>query len=93
MPSRSATGRFLAPLADAISAAIGNRVATERPDAFVAMVRGCGRFLVEAGGTNDRMVITRRRDAIATSLVMVGLGAPAGGFDGPHRHSDKEDQA
>lgn len=81
MPSRSATGRFLAPLAEAISAAIGNRVATERPDAFVAMVRGCGRFLVEAGGTTDRAAITRRRDAIATSLVMVGLGAPAGGFE------------
>jgi hypothetical protein len=81
MPSRSATGRFLAPLADAISTAIRNRVATERPDAFVAMVRGCGRFLVEAGATNDRIAITRRRDAIATSLVMVGLGAPAGGFE------------
>jgi len=81
MPSRSPTGRFLAPLADGISAAIRNRVAIDRPDAFVAMVRGCGRFLVEAGGMNDRVAITRRRDAIATSLVMVGLGAPAGGFE------------
>jgi len=81
MPSRTATGRFLAPLAAAISAAISNHVATDRPDAFVAMVRGCGRFLVEAGGINDRIAITRRRDAIATSLVMVGLGAPAGGFE------------
>ena len=81
MPSRSATGRFLAPLADAISAGIGNRVATERPDAFVAMVRGCGRFLVEAGGSHDWLALTRRRDAIATSLLMVGLGAPAGGFE------------
>jgi hypothetical protein len=81
MPSRSATGRFLGPLAEAISSAIGNHVATERPDAFVAMVRGCGRFLVEAGGMNDRLALTRRRDAIATSLVMVGLGAPAGGFE------------
>jgi hypothetical protein len=81
MPSRSSTGRFLTPLAEAISAAIGNRVAADRPDAFVAMVRGCGRFLIEAGGSNDRIAITRRRDAIATSLVMVGLGAPAGGFE------------
>lgn len=81
MPSRSATGRFLAPLAEGISAAIRNRVAIDRPDAFVAMVRGCGRFLVEAGGMNDLAAITRRRDAIATSLVMVGLGAPAGGFE------------
>lgn len=81
MPSRSATGRFLTPLAEAISTAIRNRVATERPDAFVAMVRGCGRFLVEAGGMNDRLALTRRRDAIAASLVMVSLGAPAGGFE------------
>lgn len=81
MPSRSATGRFLAPLAEAISAAIRNRVAAERPDAFVAMVRGCGRFLVEAGATPDVQTITRRRDAIATSLLMVGRGAPAGGFE------------
>jgi hypothetical protein len=81
MPSRSATGRFLAPLAEAISVAIGNRVATDRPDAFVAMVRGCGRFLVEAAGTTDRIALTRRRDAIATSLVMVSMGAPAGGFE------------
>jgi hypothetical protein len=81
MPSRSGTGSFLAPLAEAISVAIGNRVATERPDAFIAMVRGCGRFLVEAAGTNDRLALTRRRDAIATSLVMVSLGAPAGGFE------------
>jgi hypothetical protein len=81
MPSRSATGRFLAPLAEAISAGIGNRVATDRPDAFVAMLRGCGRFLVEAAGMNDRIALIRRRDAIATSLVMVSLGAPAGGFE------------
>jgi len=81
MPSRSATGRFLAPLATAISGAIGHRVATERPDAFVAMLRGCGRFLVDAGGMTDRVALTGRRDAIATSLVMIGQGAPAGGFE------------
>lgn len=81
MPSRSATGRFLTPLADAIGKSIVNGVAVERPDAFVAMMRGCGRFLVDAGGTTDRIALTRRRDAIATSLVMVGLGAPAGGFE------------
>ena len=82
MPSRSATGRVLAPLAHAISTAIGHHVATARPDAFVAMLRGCGRFLVEAGGMHDRVALINRRDAIATSLVMVGRGAPAGGFEG-----------
>ncbi|MGH7592731.1 MAG: Hpt domain-containing protein, partial [Gemmatimonadales bacterium] len=81
MPSRSATGRFLTPLANAITMAIGHNVATERPDAFVAMLRGCGRFLVDAGGMNDRLALINRRDAIATSLIMVGRGAPAGAFE------------
>ena len=81
MPSGSATGRFLTPLANAITTAIGHNVATERPEAFVAMLRGCGRFLVDAASMNDRLALANRRDAIATSLVMVGLGAPAGAFE------------
>jgi hypothetical protein len=81
MPSRSATGRFLTPLANAITTAIGHNVAAERPDAFVAMLRGCGRFLVDAGSMNDRVALVNRRDAIATSLTMVGRGAPAGAFE------------
>lgn len=81
MPSRSATGRFLTPLANAITTAIGHNVAAERPDAFVAMLRGCGRFLVDAGSMNDRIALVNRRDAIATSLTMVGRGAPAGAFE------------
>ena len=59
-----------------------SRVATERADAFVAMLRGCGRFLVDAAGMSDRQALTNRRDAIATSLVMIGAGAPAGAFEG-----------
>ena len=81
MPSRSVTGRFLTPLANAITTAIGHNVAADRPDAFVAMLRGCGRFLVDAGGMNDRVALVNRRDAIATSLIMVGRGAPAGAFE------------
>ncbi len=81
MPARSTTGNFLAPLAETISTAISNEVATQRPDAFIAMLRGCGRFLVEAGGMHDRLALTSRRDAIVTSLMMVSAGAPAGGFD------------
>ena len=81
MPSRSATGRFLTPLANAITTAIGHNVAVERPDAFVAMLRGCGRFLVDAGGMGDLIALINRRDAIATSLIMVGRGAPAGAFE------------
>jgi hypothetical protein len=81
MPARSATGQFLTPLAETIAAAISNQVATQRPDAFIAMLRGCGRFLVDAGGMHDRIALTNRRDAIVTSLIMVSAGAPAGGFD------------
>ena len=81
MPSRSATGRFLTPLANAITTAIGHNVAADRPDAFVAMLRGCGRFLVDAGSMNDRIALVNRRDAIAASLTMVGRGAPAGAFE------------
>lgn len=82
MPARSATGRFLAPLTEAIAAAIAGQMASERPDAFLAMLRGCGKFLIEASGTTDRATLTRRRDAVATSLRMVGQGAPAGSIDG-----------
>jgi hypothetical protein len=81
MPSRSATGRFLSPLADAITAAISRRIAIERPEAFVAMLRGSGRFLVEGASVTDHAALANRRDAIATSLVMVSFGAPAGGID------------
>ncbi|HEY4102000.1 MAG TPA: Hpt domain-containing protein [Gemmatimonadales bacterium] len=81
MPSRSATGRFLSPLADAITTAISRRIAIERPEAFVAMLRGSGRFLVEGASVTDHAALANRRDAIATSLVMVSLGAPAGGID------------
>ncbi|MGH7583961.1 MAG: hypothetical protein ACREL5_12115 [Gemmatimonadales bacterium] len=77
MPSRSATGRFLAPLVDALTAAIALGVADERPDAFAAMLRGSGRFLVESGSSADQDALIRRRDAIATSLGMVGIAARA----------------
>ncbi|MGH7523759.1 MAG: Hpt domain-containing protein [Gemmatimonadales bacterium] len=83
MPSRSATGRFLTPLANAITTAITHNVAADRPDAFVAMLRGCGRFLVDAGSMHDRIALVNRRDAIATSLIMVGEGAAAGAFELP----------
>lgn len=83
MPSRSPTGRFLTPLANAITTAITQNVAADRPDAFVAMLRGCGRFLVDAGSMHDRIALVNRRDAIATSLIMVGQGAAAGAFELP----------
>lgn len=69
MPPRSATGRFLAPIAEAITAAIGHGVAAGRPEAFVAMLRDCGRFLVESGSESDNVALTRQRDRIAAAIV------------------------
>ncbi|MEO5799110.1 MAG: hypothetical protein ABIZ70_11170 [Gemmatimonadales bacterium] len=69
MPPRSATGRFLAPIAEAITAAIGHGVAARKPEAFVAMLRDCGRFLVESGGEADKVALTRQRDRIAAAIV------------------------
>lgn len=69
MPPRSATGRFLGPIAEAITAAIGHGVAARKPEAFVAMLRDCGRFLVESGGESDKVALTRQRDRIAAAIV------------------------
>lgn len=69
MPPRSATGRFLAPIAEAITAAIGHGVAARKPEAFVAMLRDCGRFLVESGSESDKVALTRQRDRIAAAIV------------------------
>ncbi|MCA9762977.1 MAG: Hpt domain-containing protein [Gemmatimonadetes bacterium] len=68
MPARSRTGRFLAPLAGAIARAIGTGEAHRAPDHFVAMLRDCGRFLVEHGGDGTVATLTARRDAIARAL-------------------------
>ncbi|MES2124830.1 MAG: hypothetical protein V4503_09115, partial [Gemmatimonadota bacterium] len=68
MPPRSATGRFLAPLAQAITGAIGQGVAAQQPEAFVTMLRQCGRFLVDSAGTTDRAALARQRDRLASGI-------------------------
>jgi hypothetical protein len=65
MPARSGTGRFLAPLARAITAAIASGTAAARSGAFVALLRDAGRFLVDAGTDDDRAGMARRRDVLA----------------------------
>lgn len=77
MPPRSATGRFLAPIAEAITAAISHGVAARRPEAFVAMLRDCGRFLVDSGGEHDRGALLRKRDRIAAAIVQSDALPPA----------------
>ena len=69
MPPRSATGRFLAPIAEAITAAVAHGVAARKPEAFVTMLRDCGRFLVESAAESDKVALTRQRDRIAAALV------------------------
>jgi hypothetical protein len=69
MPPRSATGRFLAPIAEAITAAIGHGVAVARPEAFLSMLHDCGRFLVDSGSVSDKRELSRQRDQIAAAII------------------------
>lgn len=64
MPPRSGTARFIAPLAATIRVAIARGLPMSQPDAFVGMLRDCGRFLVEASGDPDRGLIAERRDRV-----------------------------
>ena len=74
MPPRSGTGRFLSPLTDAITTAIGDGIAVREMDEFVKMLRECGRFLVDSGGNNDGPALARQRDMLAARLITVELG-------------------
>ncbi len=73
MPAQSGTGRFLAPLARAITSAIASGAAAARSQSFVALLRDAGRFLVDAGTADDRAAVTRQRDLLA-----LAFGAEAG---------------
>jgi hypothetical protein len=79
MPPRSGSGRFLSPLTEAITTAIGDGIAVREVDEFVKMLRECGRFLVDSGGNNDGPALSRQRDLLAAKLITVELGdhAPA----------------
>ena len=74
MPPRSGTGRFLSPLTEAITTAIGDGIAVREVEEFVKMLRECGRFLVDSGGNNDGPALSRQRDLLAARLITVGLG-------------------
>lgn len=68
MPSRGGTGRFLAPLARAITRAIGNGGAIDAPDRFQALLRDAGRFLVDAASAPPGTGLAARRDRLARDL-------------------------
>jgi hypothetical protein len=74
MPPRSGTGRFLSPLTEAITTAIGDGIAVREGDEFVKMLRECGRFLVDSGSNNDGPALARQRDLLAAKLITVELG-------------------
>ncbi len=74
MPPRGGTGRFLSPLVEAITSAIGDGIAVREPEAFVKMLRECGRFLVDSGGQADGPARARERDQLAARLITVELG-------------------
>jgi len=73
MPARSGTGRFLAPLARAITSAIASGAAASRAAAFVALLRDAGHFLVDSGTAADRAAVAHQRDLLARAF-----GAEAG---------------
>ncbi len=68
MPAESRTGRFLGPLTGAIARTIGSGRAHTDPDAFGAMLRDCGQFLIDHGGDGTMSDLTTRRDAMARAL-------------------------
>lgn len=68
MPSRGGTGRFLAPLARAITKAIGSGAAVESADRFQALLRDSGRFLVDAASAPPGASLASRRDRLAREL-------------------------
>ncbi|HET9064884.1 MAG TPA: Hpt domain-containing protein [Gemmatimonadales bacterium] len=78
MPAESRTGRFLGPLTGAIARTIGSGRAHGDPDAFVAMLRDCGQFLIDHGGDGTVADLTARRDAMARALGAADLIPSAG---------------
>jgi len=78
MPAESRTGRFLGPLTGAVARTIGSGRAHADPDAFVAMLRDCGQFLIDHGGDGTVADLTARRDAMARALGAADLIPSAG---------------
>ncbi len=68
MPPKSGTGQFVAPLATAITAAIGHGRAAREPDRFLELLREAGRFLVEAGDHPEARELAVQRDRIVHRL-------------------------
>jgi hypothetical protein len=78
MPGRGGTGRFLAPIAGAITRAIGSGAAVDSPDRFLGQLRDAGRFLVDAAEAAPLSGLVSRRDQLAREIDPADTAAPAG---------------
>ncbi|MDX2262412.1 MAG: Hpt domain-containing protein [Gemmatimonadales bacterium] len=79
MPPRSPTGRFLAPLAQALTAAIGGGLARGDRERFVGLVREAGKFLTHAGNSPTDESLLGTRDRLASTILFAALHATPDG--------------
>ncbi len=79
MPPRSPTGRFLAPLAQALSAAIASGLARGDRDRFLGLVRDAGRFLSRAGNAPAEHDVLGQRDQLVATILGAALHATPDG--------------
>lgn len=69
MPVRSGTGRFIAPLARALSEQIADGSASAASERFIARLRQAGRFLLEAGDATRRdPALAQARDRVVREI-------------------------
>ncbi len=79
MPPKSPTGRFLAPLAQALTAAIGAGLARGDRDRFVGLLRDAGGFLSDAGNAPAGTERLGARDRLAATILGAAFHATPDG--------------
>ena len=79
MPPKSPTGRFLAPLAQALTGAIGAGLARGDRDRFLGLLRDAGRFLAEAGNAPADAQRLGARDRLAATILGAAFHATPDG--------------
>lgn len=79
MPPRSPTGRFLAPLAHALAAAVGAGLPRGNLDRFLGLLRQSGEFLTHAGNAPTDVDLGRTRDQLAATILGAALHATPDG--------------
>lgn len=79
MPPKSPTGRFLAPLAQALTSAIGGGLARGDRDRFVGLLREAGQFLSDAGNAPASDHRLGARDRLAATILGAAFHATTDG--------------